>query len=113
MGVTIGNNNVFKGSINIGDNALQIAKNFNQEFNTVDKLLDLLKNDLENNYIGDDKSDILEKYESFKEELRKPSEKQDRTLLKKLINKINPAFDAIANTSSIASLYFSIITLMQ
>ena len=110
MGITIGSNNLMQGNINIGDNARQIAKDFNQEFNSLDKILDLLRSDLENNYNKEDKPEVLRAYDEFKEEVLKPVEGRKNTVVKEKFKFLNNAFSFIANTSSIAGL---ILTLGQ
>lgn len=110
MGITIGNNNVMQGNINIGDNARQIAKDFNQEFNSLDKILDLLRSDLQSNYNKEDKPEVLKVYDEFKEELLKPVEARNSIIVKEKFKFLSNAFSFVANASSIAGL---ILTLGQ
>lgn len=110
MGINIGSNNVIQGNVNIGDNARQVAKEFNQEFNSIDKILELLRSDLENNYNEVDKLEILNAYDEFKEEVLKPVEVRNRNVVKEKIEFLSNAFSFIANASSIAGL---ILTLGQ
>lgn len=107
MGVTIGNNNQIKGIVNIGENANQVAKDFNIEF-TLDKILDLLKLDLENNYTELNKEEILKTYDEFKSEIHKPKEERNNATIKGKLNILNKAFSLIADTSSIASLVLAL-----
>lgn len=104
MGVTIGNNNQINGVVNIGDNAKQVAKNFSQEFNSLDKILDLLKLDLQNYYTGSDKDGILRAYDEFKCEIQKPLQERDNDAIKGKLNILKKAFSFIADVSSIAGL---------
>jgi len=110
MTINIGNNNVLQGNINIGDNAMQIAKDFNQEFNNIDKLLELLKVEIVKHYKGDDKEEILKNFNEFKSEMVKPSEQRNNDFIKDKLNFLSKAFSLVANSSSIAGL---IATLWQ
>jgi hypothetical protein len=109
MGINIGSNNVFQGNINMGDNAKQIAKNFNQEFNEIGKILELLKLDIVEKYNDDDKEVVLKNYQEFREEIVKPEDQRDNNFIKNKLASLNKAFSFIANTSSIAGLIVSIM----
>ncbi|PNT90244.1 hypothetical protein [Clostridium thermosuccinogenes] len=110
MTINIGNNNVLQGNINIGDNAMQVAKDFNQVFNSIDKLLELLKVDIVKHYNRDDKNEILKIFDEFKYEIAKPSEQRNNGLIKDKLDILSKAFSFVANSSSIAGL---IATLYQ
>ncbi|WP_113886441.1 hypothetical protein [Clostridium butyricum] len=109
MGISIGSNNTFQGNINMGDNAKQVAKDFNQEFNDISKLLELIKNDLVEKYDKDDKEEVLNDYDDFQKEVIKPLEQRDNSLVKSKMGKLSKAFSFISNTSSIAGLILAII----
>ena len=109
MGINIGNNNVMQGNINIGDYAKQVAMNFNQEFNSIDKLLELLKHDIIKNYNDTDKDEVLGNYDELKNEISKPDEERNKSFIKEKLGKLNSAFSFLANTSSIAGLVVALI----
>jgi biotin-(acetyl-CoA carboxylase) ligase len=109
MGVNIGNNNVFKGNINIGENAKQLAKSFYQEFNSMEKLLELLKNDIVENYHESNKEAILQEYDEFKNEMVKPIEQRNNGFIISKLNVLNTVFSILGNGSSIAALIFTIV----
>ena len=113
MGVTIGNNNQIKGVVNIGENAKQIAKKFSIEFNSLDKILDLLKLDLENHYTELDKEEILKTYDEFKSEIHKPEEERNNDAVKGKLSILNKAFSFIADTSSIAGLVLALTQVLH
>jgi hypothetical protein len=108
MGINIGNNNVFQGNINIGDKAKQIAKEFNQEFNDIGKIFELLRMDIIKNYNGDDKESVLKNYDELKNEIIKPVEERNNNFIKNKLEILNKAFSFIANSSSIAGLILTI-----
>lgn len=110
MGVYIGDHTQIKGVVNIGENAKQVAKDFNIEFNSLDKILDLLKLDLENHYTESDKEEILQTYDEFKNEIHKPKDERNNAIVKSKLSILNKAFSFIANVSSIAGL---VLTLTQ
>lgn len=107
MRIQIGNNNNFQGNINIGDNAMQIAKDFYQEFNNVEKILELLKEDIIKGYKENDKEEILKVYEDFRTEMAKSPDKRNNSFIKSKLSVLNKAFSLIADSSSIASLLFT------
>jgi len=109
MGVTIGNNNTFKGVVNIGDNAKLIAKDFNQTFNSVEKIIDLLCDEFQEHYTSSDKEQVLTELAELKNELKKSDEKEHSNIIKRVFKKIEPAFNIIAGVSSIAGLIVALL----
>jgi hypothetical protein len=113
MSINIGNKNTFSGIVNIGDGAVLKAREFSQEFNTPEKLLDLLGFELEKNYTKNDKEEIIKQYQIFKEEVLKPEDKRNSPILSKAIEYVKKGFSFIADGSSIAGLILSILALLK
>ncbi|OHD53710.1 MAG: hypothetical protein A2Y33_07250 [Spirochaetes bacterium GWF1_51_8] len=113
MALIIGNNNTFSGIVNIGDGAILKAKEFSLEFNTQEKLLDLLGLELEKNYSQEDKEQIIQQYKVFKEELLKPEEKRNSSALYKSFEFVKKGFAFIAGVSSIAGFILTVLSLVK
>jgi len=109
VGVTIGDGNTFKGMINIGDNAKLIAKDFNQVFNSTEKIIDLLLEIFQEHYGLSDKEQILLELVELKNELNKTDIEEHPQIIKKVFKRIEPTFNAVAGVSSIAGLIATLL----
>lgn len=111
MGISIGNNNTFTGSVNIGDHAQQIINQFQSQFDTLDKILDLLEHELNTKYTDSDKNEILKNYRMLKGEMLKCTTDRDKTTITKCLSIVSKGFSFIANSSSIAGLAIALLNL--
>jgi hypothetical protein len=109
MGVTIGDGNIFKGVVNIGDNAKLIAKNFNQTFNSTEKIIDLLSTEFQDHYESADKDQILSELAELKKALQTTPAEEHSGIIKRVFKKIEPALHVIAGVSSIAGLIVALL----
>lgn len=87
----------------------KLQKKFNQEFNEIGNILELIKLDIMENYNEDDKELVLKNYQEFIEEIVKPNEQRDNNFIKNKLGTLNKVFLFISNTSSIAGLVVSIM----